>query len=290
MELADQYMTIVDQLKELARELRIRNPAKIWQAARSKIPGATSRLASLALEDNTSKQILAPAYRSTGKSFATGPNEVLQSDLIDFSQNTKNTKAKYALMIADVYTREIKAKTLLNKRPETVNAAMRELVPALVQDKRDYSITTDKGKEFSKLEEGGIPAEAVHREKKATNDIAVVDRQMQSLKQDLSSIIADGDARDWVGALPQAVDAHNKRPHSAVFGAPENVEAIPEQDFRVLQTNARRGSVKKLVPFVLRYRANEALSHATEMCNCWGSHGGVIPTTWFGIGGGGHVC
>ena len=251
-------MSIVDKLKELVRELRIRNPAKLLQASRGKIPGVTSRLASLALEDSTSKQILAPAYRSTGKSFATGPNEVLQSDLIDFSQNTRNTKEKYALMIADVYTREMKAKTLLNKRPETVNAAMRELVPALVQDKRDYSITTDKGKEFSKLEEGGIPAEAVHREKKATNDIAVVDRQMQSLKQDLSSIIADGDARDWTGALPQAVDAHNKRPHGAVFGPPENVEVIPEQDFRVLQDNARKELLNRNTQISKSKSLNEA--------------------------------
>ena len=137
MELADQYTETVLALRLLAKELRIRSVTKLLQVAIGQIPGANTRLASLALEDSTSKQILAPAYRSTGKSFATGPNEVLQSDLIDFSQNTRNTKEKYALMIADVYTREIKAKTLLNKRPETVNAAMRELVPALVQDKRD---------------------------------------------------------------------------------------------------------------------------------------------------------
>ena len=161
MELADQYMAIVDQLKELARELRIRNPAKSLQAARSKIPGATSRLASLALEDSTSKQILAPAYRSLGKSTAEGPNERLQADLIDYSQNTKNTKAKYALMLSDVYTREVRAIPMMNKRPETVNEAMRQVIPTLVQDKKDFALTTDAGKSFSRLDEGGIPSEAV---------------------------------------------------------------------------------------------------------------------------------
>ena len=64
MGLADQYMAIVEQLKKLARELRIRNPAKLLQAPRSKIPGATTRLTSLALEDSTSKQNLTPAYTS----------------------------------------------------------------------------------------------------------------------------------------------------------------------------------------------------------------------------------
>ena len=54
-QLADQYTATVEELKELARSLRIRNPAKLLQASRGKIPGATARLASLALEDNVSK-------------------------------------------------------------------------------------------------------------------------------------------------------------------------------------------------------------------------------------------
>ena len=73
MELADQYEATVAALKALARELLIRNPAKLLQAARGRVPGANLRLATLALEDSASKQVLAPAYRSTGKSAAEGP-------------------------------------------------------------------------------------------------------------------------------------------------------------------------------------------------------------------------
>ena len=123
------------------------------------------RLAQLVLEDRVSKQVLAPAYRSTGKSAAEGANERLQADLIDMSQNTR-TKERFALMISDVYTREVRAKPLTSKRPETVNEAMRELLPTLVEGKTDFALTTDAGKEFSKLDEGGIPAQAVHRAKK----------------------------------------------------------------------------------------------------------------------------
>ena len=201
-QLADQYTETVLALNDLAKELRIRSVTKLLQAARGKIPGANTRLANLALEDNTSKSIFSPAYRSTGKSTAEGPNERLQADLIDYSQNTKNTKAKYALMINDVYTREVRAKTLTNKRPETVNEAMRELVPSIVEDKKDFAITTDLGKEFSKLDEGGIPAEAVHRDKKGKNDISVLDRAMMTVKQDSAAAVADGDAKNWVQALP----------------------------------------------------------------------------------------
>ena len=88
-ELADQYEATVLALKDLAKELRIRSPAKLLQAARGRVPGANSRLAALALEDSVSKQVLAPAYRSTGKSAAEGPNERIQADLIDFSQIRK---------------------------------------------------------------------------------------------------------------------------------------------------------------------------------------------------------
>ena len=243
MDLADQYMGTIGALKGLARQLRIRNAAKLLQAARGKIPGATSRLSNLVLEDNVGKQTHAPAYRSTGKSAAGGPNKGLQADLIDMSQNTR-TKERFALMLSDVYTGEVRAVPLANKRPETISDAMRQVIPTLVQDRKDFAITTDAGKELSRLEEG-IPDEAVHRGKKGTNDISVLDRAMQAVEQDSAATVADGDAKNWVQALPMSIDAQNTRPHSAVFGAPENVEAIPEQDFRVLQSNAREGLLNR---------------------------------------------
>ena len=172
MELADQYTTTVKALKDLARELRIRNPAKMLQASRERVSGANLRLATLALEDNVGKQVLAPAFRSTGRSTAEGPDERLQADLIDFSQNTR-TKERYALLINDVYTREVRANTLLNKKPETINSAARELPPTLLGDKQDFTLTTDAGKEFSRLEEGGIPLSSVHRQKKKVRTISM---------------------------------------------------------------------------------------------------------------------
>ena len=68
---------------------------------------------------------------------------------------------------------------------------------------------------------------------------------MQTVKQDSATAVADGDAENWVAALPQAIDAHNARPHSAVFGAPETVEERPEHDFNVLQSNARSGLLNR---------------------------------------------
>ena len=56
MELADQYEATVLALKALAKTLRIRSPAKLLQAARGRVPGATSRLAALAWEESGAKK------------------------------------------------------------------------------------------------------------------------------------------------------------------------------------------------------------------------------------------
>ena len=76
-ELADQYEAIVNQVKDLSKELRIRSPAKLLQTSRGRVPGATLRLAQLALEDNVGKQVMAPAYRSIGASASEGANQRL---------------------------------------------------------------------------------------------------------------------------------------------------------------------------------------------------------------------
>ena len=126
----------VQALTDLAKRLKIRSVAKLMAAARGKIP-ATIELAKAALEFETGKQVLAPRCKSTGKSAAEGPNERLQLDLLDFSQNTK-TKQKYALMVQDVYTREVRAKPLPSKTPAVVNAAAKELIPTLVEGKLQH--------------------------------------------------------------------------------------------------------------------------------------------------------
>ena len=80
----------IAQLQELAKKLKIRNASRLLQASKGKVPGATLEAAKAALGTQASKQVLAPRYRSTGKSAAEGPNERLQADLIDFSPGHPN--------------------------------------------------------------------------------------------------------------------------------------------------------------------------------------------------------
>ena len=137
------------------------------------------------LRGDVARQVLAPKPRSLGKSAAEGPNDRLQADLVDFSQNTRG-RNKYGLVVQDVFTREIATKALPDKRAETVTRAAAEIIPDLVQEEDNYVVTTDLGNEFQGLE-AALPGGAVHRQKDPTdgNATPVVDRAIQTLKKDL---------------------------------------------------------------------------------------------------------
>ena len=152
-----------------------------------------------------------------------GPNDRLQADLIDFSQNTRG-KTKYGLVVMDVFTLEAAVEFLQNKNAETVGRATKRAARELTGDDGNFVVTTDLGNEFATLDRE-LPAEAVHRTKRPEdrNAIAAVDRGIQTLKKDLATRVA-----------------YNARPHETVHGAPEDVEKQPATEFRVLQDNADR--------------------------------------------------
>ena len=115
-----------------------------------------------------------------------GPNDRLQADLIDFSQNTWG-KTKYGLVVMDVFTREAAVEPLQNKNAETVGRATKRAARELTGD----VVTTDLGNELATLDRE-LPAEAVHRTKRPEdrNAIAAVDRGIQTLKKDLATRVA----------------------------------------------------------------------------------------------------
>ena len=169
-------------------------------------------------------------------SAAEGPNDRLQADLIDFSQNTRG-KTKYGLVVMDVFTREAAVEPLQNKNAETVGRATKRAARELTGDDGNFVVTTDLGNEFATLDRE-LP-EAVHRTKRPEdrNAIAVVDRGIQTLKKDLATRVArkGGQSIDHFYRMPAA---YNARPHETVHGAPEDVEKQPATEFRVLQDNA----------------------------------------------------
>ena len=236
----DQQVTseIILALFKLATELKIRSAAKLLQAARGKIPGATGRFAAAALAGVTSVQTMRPPARSTGKSAAEDMGRNFQSDLIDFSSNARSSdgKKKYALVVADVFTREINTKAIDDKKPATVNQAFQDIVDIPTGPIR---VTTDKGGEFSNLESALPDGKLIHVAKQANdkNAIAVIDKGIQTIKQDIAADIADEGGR-WDEKLNAVTNSYNDRPHSYTIVPPGEVSENRVAQFKLLQKNA----------------------------------------------------
>ena len=112
----------MEALRDLADDFNVRDPRKLYRLARQRDLDVTQAMAFEALKADVGRQVQAPRPRALGKSAAEGPNDRLQADLIDFSQNTRG-KTKYGLVVMDVFTREAAVEPLQNKNAETVGRA-----------------------------------------------------------------------------------------------------------------------------------------------------------------------
>ena len=238
----------LEELRLLADELNIRDPRKLVAAARRReFRDVNEQLAREALRKDVARQVLAPPPRSTGKSAAEAPNTRLQADLIDFSKNARAASgAKYALLLTDVFTREVAATPLKTKAPSEVNPALQGALGTLVDDKQDIVVTVDAGKEWAQAEEA-IGEEGILKQKRPEdrNAIAIVDKATMTIKKDLAGVAAKRGG-DWDKNLPGVVSAYNERPHDAVFGPPREVErGDGVQEFLVLKDNAKKFMVNR---------------------------------------------
>ena len=221
----------MEALRDLADDFNVREPRKLYRLARQRDLDVTQAMAFEALKADVGRQVQAPRPRALGKSAAEGPNDRLQADLIDFSQNTRG-KTKYGLVVMDVFTREAAVEPLQNKNAATVGRATKRAARELTGDDGNFVVTTDLGNEFATLDRE-LPA----KRPEDRNAIAVVDRGIQTLKKDLATRVARKGGQ-WSDHFERAAGAYNARPHETVHGAPEDVEKQPATEFRVLQDNA----------------------------------------------------
>ena len=128
----------MEALRDLANDFNVRDPQKLYRLARQRDLDVTQAMAFKALKADVGRQ--APRPRAG----QVGPNDRLQADLIDFSQNTRG-KTKYGLVVMDVFTREAAVEPLQNKNAKR---AARELTG----DDGNFVVTTDLGNEFATLD------------------------------------------------------------------------------------------------------------------------------------------
>ena len=117
----------------------MRDPRKLFQIAqREGVAGVTQALAKEALSKDIGRQILAPPPRATGKAAATRPDSSLQADLIDFSNNLPPTSEgnRYAVVLGDVFTCELRAIPVPSKDPATVASVLKPMIQKLTAGNR----------------------------------------------------------------------------------------------------------------------------------------------------------
>ena len=160
--------------------------------AKARDMDVTQEMARRALASDVARQVFRQPNKTDGKSAAERPNDRFQVDLVDFSTNAKSSSGnRFIVLASDVFTRETEGQAVKSKNPNEVGQAVRQALNELADGRRDYVVSTDQGGEFSNLD-SNLPEEAVHRTKEPEdrNALAVVDRSTQTIKKDLSSVIA----------------------------------------------------------------------------------------------------
>ena len=140
---------VLQRLRSLGEEYNLRDSRKLLQVAqRQGVAGATAALAKDALAADVGRQILPPPPRPTGRAAATRPDSALQADLIDFSNNLPPTSEgnRYAVVLGDVFTREIRAVPVPSKDPATMARVLKPMLANLTEGDRNFTLSTDGGR------------------------------------------------------------------------------------------------------------------------------------------------
>ena len=168
------------------RRLQREGPAEAVPTCEAARP---RRMAFEALKADVGRQVQAPRPHTLGKPAAEGPNDRLQADLIDFSQNTWG-KTKYGLVVMDVFTREAAVEPLQNKNAETAGRATKRAARELTGDDGNF-VDDGPGQRVRHAGPGAAcGSRAPHEAAEDRFAIAVVDRGIQTLKKDLATRVA----------------------------------------------------------------------------------------------------
>ena len=200
--------------------------------ARRRGEDITSTEAQQFVAQQASGQVFAGRLPSDGKVTASREDMRAQADLLDLSKRASSQRdgaAKYALVVVDVFTKELWVEVMQGKTDAETRDAMRKILTANGTAFKEISV--DLGREFGPAFEELMKDRGVVVRKKdpqQVSAIAAVDRAQQSLKSILKNIQGDG---GWARSIKRAAALYNDREHSALYGAaPDDVS-----DNKVLQ-------------------------------------------------------
>ena len=174
------------------------------------------------------------ATRSEGSDF--------QIDLIDLKQFGGNSKV--ILIVVNPWNRKAALEPLPNKTSAVVTQGFRRVLTRM--DKPDV-VSSDQGNEFTgpferMLEEKGIVHRYKHTGAASRNNLAVLDRAIQTIKTQLFRRLTRKNTLKWDSLIGAVESAYNETIHGHLLGAPNDTEGASEsakiERFQLQKQNA----------------------------------------------------
>jgi len=229
----------MDEIRKVSEELNNPSAPKLYRVLQSRGSKISRKEVDDFVRTQSERQVQAPPYKFQGKIAAHELNDRWFTDLIDFTaapsdggQKTALTPTKdgekYVLVVQDVFSRKLFTRALMNKRPETVATAFREILDEA--GAKPNSCTSDMGAEFGSsfvkmLEREGI--RAAHKDPQDKNAIASIDVAIGNLKKAMARDARKHKTDDWADRLKKVTDGQNSLPNDEYLEgvAPDKVES-----------------------------------------------------------------
>jgi len=161
-----------------------------------------------------------------------------QMDLIDY-RTSPSERYRNILVLVQVFTRRVFLKQITNKKPATVERALKELLDRAGPVK---VISSDQGGEFLNgnvsrlLERRGIAHRLKNPEQK--DALSVLDRTVQNIKLRLNKVLTARNKSRWDQEIKAVQDSYNTNDHSHLMG--EEPNSIPSVvKFKLFQESAQ---------------------------------------------------
>jgi hypothetical protein len=174
--------------------------------------------------------------------------ELVQIDLIDYSQNTAPQGNKYILMIVDVFTRYLYAYALKQKNAEKVLEKFKLFYETIKND--DYEIKrlqSDAGGEFKGifteyLKDNNI----IYIQNSQSQANGIVERTNKTIKTLIERTLQDKtNKKNQFTILPDVVEIYNNTYHSSIKTTPYNAMFKNDEDNTIKLRQVHKERIKK---------------------------------------------
>ena len=176
--------------------------------------------------------------------------EMLQMDLLDYSQNTAPNAYKYVVVIVDVFTRFVWLFPTINKEAKTITDLFTYFYDTKLKSLGDKvtKLITDEGGEFKGLDEFLTKHNIKHITSTSPQSQSIVERTNQTIRRLWQKYINVKDIKNRWAVLQEIGKMYNETYHSSIGTSPLKAFEMTQEERKKLEdekTNEARNKVVK---------------------------------------------